>query len=209
MASRRHRQVERSWRANLGPVDGRNEPASCQIPLCRPSLPGRGDQPGGVAVLSLPARPAHGRGNAGGTRHCGQPRDHPAVGAQVRPGVRQPDPAKAPPRRGQVAPRRGRHQDCRGETLALACRRSDRDGNRCAGAEAPSSCWPRADPVGWPRATRERSSGRGGNPANVGPRVERTRPYGSIFTGAAVVAAEMEEVGDLVVGGEETLCLPR
>ncbi len=27
--------------------------------------------------------------------------------------------------------------------------------------------------------------------------------------GGDVVAAEMEEVGHLVVGGEETLCLPR
>ena len=55
----------------------------------------------------------------------------------------------------------------------------------------------------------ERSSGRGGKPADVGPYLERTRPRGSMFTGGDVVAAEMEEVGDLVVGGEEALCLPR
>jgi hypothetical protein len=30
-----------------------------------------------------------------------------------------------------------------------------------------------------------------------------------MFTGGYVVAAEVEEVGDLVVGGKETLCLPR
>ncbi len=48
---------------------------------------------------------------------------------------------------------------------------------------------------------RERSSGRGGNPADVGPCVERTRPCGAILTGGDVVAAQMEEVGDLVVGG--------
>ena len=37
-----------------GPVDGRNEPAICQIPLCRPSLLRRCDQPSGVAVLPFP-----------------------------------------------------------------------------------------------------------------------------------------------------------
>jgi hypothetical protein len=46
---------------------------------------------------------------------------------------------------------------------------------------------------------RERSSSYGGNLTDVGPRLERTRPCGSIFTGGDVVAAEMEEVGDLVV----------
>ena len=104
-----------------------------------------------------------------------------------------------PPPSARLVPRRSRGDDW--NTLA--------DVEVFIFAVAPSSCWSRADPVGWPRATRERISGRGGNPADVGPRVERTRPCGSIFTGAAVVAAEMEEVGDLVVGGEETLCLPR
>jgi hypothetical protein len=30
-----------------------------------------------------------------------------------------------------------------------------------------------------------------------------------MFTGGDVVAAKMEKVSDLVVGGEEALCLPR
>ena len=52
------------------------------------------------------------------------------------------------------------------------------------------------------------SSGRGSDLADVGPCLERPRPCGSAFTGGDVVAAEMEEVGDLIVGGEKTLYLP-
>ena len=63
------RQVE--W--DLAPVNGRNEAASRQARLCRPSLPSRSDQPGGVAVLPLPTQLAHGPRDAGGTRHRGQP----------------------------------------------------------------------------------------------------------------------------------------
>ena len=93
--------------------------------------------------------------------------------------------------------------------LVSACRiRSLADLRAGASPRAPSSCWRGADRVGWPRAMRERSSGRGGNLADVGPHLECTRPCGSIFTGGDVVAAEMEEVVDLVMGGEETLCLP-
>src|SRR4051795_157193 len=69
---------------------------------------------------------------------------------------------------------------------------------------APSSCWREAGRTGRPRAMLEQSSGRGSNPANVGPRLERTRPCGSVLAGGDVVAAELEEVVDLVVGGEET-----
>ena len=54
-----------------------------------------------------------------------------------------------------------------------------------------------------------RGSGCGSNPADVGPHLKRTLPCSSILTGGEMVAAEMEEVVDLVVGGEETLCLPR
>ena len=91
-------------RAGCGPLWRRNEPASRQVALCGPPLPGRGHQPRGLALLSLPARPAHGLGDAGGAGHRRQPRDRAAVGAQVRPGVRQTDPAEAAPRRRQVAP---------------------------------------------------------------------------------------------------------
>src|SRR4051812_8690880 len=42
-----------------------------------------------------------------------QPRDHSAVGAQVRPGLRERDPPAAAPSRRQVAPGRGPDQDRR------------------------------------------------------------------------------------------------
>ncbi|CAA9261189.1 MAG: Mobile element protein, partial [uncultured Craurococcus sp.] len=105
------------------------------VALCGLPLPGRGHQPRRLAVLPLPTQPAHGRRDAGSARHRRQPRDRAAVGAQVRPGLRQPDPAEAPLRGRQMAPRRGRHQDRRGAALALACRGSERDGAGCAGAE--------------------------------------------------------------------------
>src|SRR3712207_4505954 len=52
-----------------------------------------------------------------------------------------------------------------------------------------------------------RSSSRGSNPADVCPYLERAPPCGAVLAGGDVVAAEMEEVADLVVGGEETLRL--
>src|SRR3954467_15139102 len=52
-----HRQVKRAWRAGPGRVGSRNELASRQVSLFWPSLPSRGDQPGGLAVLSLSAQP--------------------------------------------------------------------------------------------------------------------------------------------------------
>src|SRR5919199_5776402 len=52
-----------------------------------------------------------------------------------------------------------------------------------------------------------RSSGGGSNPTDVGPRLERPCPRGSVLDGGDVVAAEVEEVADLVVGGEEALRL--
>src|SRR3712207_4194600 len=54
-----------------------------------------------------------------------------------------------------------------------------------------------------------RSSSRGSNPADVGPHLERMRPCGAVLVGGDVVAAEVEEIVDLVVGGEEALRLPR
>jgi hypothetical protein len=55
----------------------------------------------------------------------------------------------------------------------------------------------------------ERSSSCRSSPADIGPHLERTRPCGSMLAGGDVVAAEMEEVVDLAVCGEEALCLPR
>ena len=49
-------------------------------------------------------------------------------------------------------------------------------------------------------------SGRAGD---LGPSLKGLGSGGSILAGGDVVAAEMEEVVDRVVGGEETLCLPR
>src|SRR3712207_9534983 len=53
-----------------------------------------------------------------------------------------------------------------------------------------------------------RSSSRGSDPADVCPHLERTHPRGAVLAGGDVVAAEVEKVADLVVGGEETLRLP-
>ncbi len=52
-----------------------------------------------------------------------------------------------------------------------------------------------------------RSSSRGSNPADVCPRPECTRPRGAVLAGGDAVAAEMKEIADLVVGGEEALRL--
>src|SRR3954465_10092470 len=58
--------------------------------LCRLSLPGRTHRIRGVALFPLPAEPAYGRGDAGGTWHLGHLRDDPAVGPEIRPRIRQP-----------------------------------------------------------------------------------------------------------------------
>ena len=60
--------------------DGRGRVAerddnACLSQLCRPPVSGRGHQPRRLAVLPLPAQPAHGRGDAGRARHHRQPRD--------------------------------------------------------------------------------------------------------------------------------------
>jgi hypothetical protein len=47
------------------------------------------------------------------------------------------------------------------------------------------------------------------NAAGISPYLKRTRPCISISTSGDVVAAEMEDVVDLVVDGEEALCLSR
>src|SRR3954470_14651838 len=46
-----------------------------------------------MAVFPIPAQLAHGRRDAGRARHYRQPRECAAMGAQVRPGICQPDPA--------------------------------------------------------------------------------------------------------------------
>src|SRR3954451_9131441 len=86
-------------------------------------LPGEGHQPRRVALLPLSAEPAHGGRDAGGPRHRREPRDRPAVGAQVRPGLRQPDPPQAARPWRQVALGRSVPEDQGNEALALASRR--------------------------------------------------------------------------------------
>ena len=61
-------------------------------------------------------------------RHPRQPRDRTPVGAQVRPGVRKPDPPQAAYSRRQVAYGQGRADDRGREALAVARGRSERDG---------------------------------------------------------------------------------
>jgi hypothetical protein len=46
-----------------------------------------------------------------------------------------------------------------------------------------------------------------GNPGDLGPGLEGLGPGGSIVRGGTVIAAEVKEVVDLIVGREETLSL--
>src|SRR6202030_2236766 len=94
----------RLGKSRVGRVKGRDEDAS-RPDLRRPSLPRWDHQLRGMAVFSVPVEPAHGRGDAGRPRYLGDARDDPAMGPQIRPGIRQPHPsASASPWR-QMAPR--------------------------------------------------------------------------------------------------------
>src|SRR3954462_7578777 len=95
------------------------------------------------------------------------------------------------------------HQQVHG--FAVAARSWPRHLQRLGPAAAPSSCWRWAGRTDRPRTVLEQSSGRGSNPADVGPHPERTRPRGAVLAGGDVVAAEMKKVVDLVGGGEEAL----
>jgi hypothetical protein len=46
-----------------------------------------------------------------------------------------------------------------------------------------------------------------GNAADFRPNLESLHSGNSVFGGSDVIATEVEEVADLVVGGKETLCL--
>jgi hypothetical protein len=65
-----------------------------------------------------------------------------------------------------------------------------------------------AKPATRPREVDGRRS-RGSGAADLGPDPEGTRPGRAVPDGCDVIAAEMEEVVDLVVGGEEALRLAR
>jgi len=101
----RHRQVERppAWRSRGGqifvPDDDAPRPALRWL-----SLPRRAHQLCGLAVFPVPVELADGRRDAGGSRHLGYLRDDPAVGPEIRPGIRQPHPSASPPPRRQMAP---------------------------------------------------------------------------------------------------------
>jgi len=68
------------------------------------SLPRRDHQLCGLAVFPVPVKPAHGRRDAGGSRPFGHLRDGPAVGPEIRPGIRQPHSSASSPPRRQMAP---------------------------------------------------------------------------------------------------------
>ncbi len=68
------------------------------------SLPRRDHQLCGLAVFPVPVKPAHGRRDAGGSRPFGHLRDGPAIGPEIRPGIRQPPPSASSPPRRQMAP---------------------------------------------------------------------------------------------------------
>src|SRR5438105_6379444 len=69
----------------------------------RTQVPARGDQLRGVAVLSLSAEPAHGRGDVGCPRHRGDVRDGAALVSEIRAGHRAAYPIQRFGARGQVA----------------------------------------------------------------------------------------------------------
>ena len=59
-------------------------------PLSPASLSTGGDQRGGLAVFSVSAQPAHGRGDAGGARYRREPRNGETLGREIWAGLRQP-----------------------------------------------------------------------------------------------------------------------
>src|SRR5215213_10092225 len=67
---------------------------------------------------------------------------------------------------------------------------------------APSTCWPKMAKGGVLPALRGSR-----DPGDLGPELERPGPHGSVLGGGDVIAAEREEVVDLVVGREEPLRL--
>ena len=65
-------------------------------------------------------------------------------------------------------------------------------------------------PASWQAAAAtERQSSRRNDSAHIDPHLERMQPCGAMFTGGDVVAAKMEEVGDLFVSGESAPCMPQ
>jgi len=80
----------RLGRGRVGRVDGRDDEAS-RPDLRRPSLPRRDHQLRDMAVFSVSVEPAHGQGDAGRPRHLCNPRDDPAMGSQIRSGIRRGD----------------------------------------------------------------------------------------------------------------------
>src|SRR3954454_12157030 len=59
-----------------------------------------------------------------------------------------------------------------------------------------------------PRLARAANLWGGFGASDLGPHREGLRPDGSVLGGGEVIAVEMEEVVDLIVGGEEPLHLP-
>ncbi|CAA9518811.1 MAG: Mobile element protein, partial [uncultured Sphingomonas sp.] len=198
------------------------ELAGPQVALCGAPLPGRGHQPGGVALLPLPARPAHGRGDAGRARHRRQPRDRAAMGAQVRPGVRQPDLPPAGPWRRQVAPGRSRHQDRRCHALALARGRPDRRRARRAGAgparqaggqapaaQAPEAAMPGAARHGHRQAGQLRRREARGDALGGAPPAQRAEQPGGELAPADATTGAADEALQVAAAGAALPLRPR
>src|SRR5208282_4616830 len=95
-----HRQVERppAWPSRGSRISALDDDAP-RPALCWLSLSRRAHQLCGLAVFPVPIEPAHGWGDAGGSRHLGHIRDDPAVGPEIRSGIRQPHPSASPPPR--------------------------------------------------------------------------------------------------------------
>src|SRR4029077_12824156 len=93
LVSKRHRQlVAPACVGTPGWVVGWDDDARSP-PLYRLSVSGRDHQPCHMALFPLPAWSPHGGGVARCPRHHRQPRNRAAVGAQIRPAVRQSDPS--------------------------------------------------------------------------------------------------------------------
>src|SRR5215217_2427718 len=78
--------------------------------------------------------------------------------------------------------------------------------NACSASGTVNLCgWGRDDArgLGWAHCRLCQS----GHAGDLGPGLKGLGPGGSILISGDVVAAEMKEVVDLVVSGEETLCL--
>jgi hypothetical protein len=79
-------------------------------------------------------------------------------------------------------------------------------GRALQAVHAPAEALPRTQPTRFDAVELEQTRR---HPADFCPHLERPRPRGTVLDGGDVVAAEMEKVVDLVVGGKVALRLAR